>query len=215
MSEELARRVEALETRLKVLEDKQEIHEALMRYCRGVDRADAELISSAFHPDAISDHGLAVFSGSDIGETLAAIEHRVKTSTHFVGNELIELDGDVACSEAYFISVSEIERDGEPFMIWRGARYVDRWERRDGEWRIAYRIVPGEWNRVDPIHERIPNADKLHAGSHSRDDPVYRIRTAAVGSLGRERDVDDADAAAAFVRALEASGFEPADTRTP
>src|SRR5919201_1355684 len=131
MRDELEARVVALEAKLQAVADKQEIHETLMRYCRGVDRADAELISSAFHPDAISDHGLIVFSGADIGETLAKLEHSVKTSTHFVG----------------------------------------RWERRDATWKIAYRIVPGECNRVDPIAERIPNADKLHAGSHSREDP--------------------------------------------
>ncbi|HXW08993.1 MAG TPA: nuclear transport factor 2 family protein, partial [Steroidobacteraceae bacterium] len=33
------------------------IHEVLARYARGVDRADAELLKSCYHADAIEEHG--------------------------------------------------------------------------------------------------------------------------------------------------------------
>ncbi|WP_221890845.1 nuclear transport factor 2 family protein [Microbispora sp. KK1-11] len=33
--------------------DQQEIHEVVLRYCRGVDRLDMDLVRSAYHPDAI------------------------------------------------------------------------------------------------------------------------------------------------------------------
>ena len=49
---------EKTERALRVLLDKQEIHEVLMRYCRGIDRCDAELLHSVYHPDATDDHGL-------------------------------------------------------------------------------------------------------------------------------------------------------------
>ena len=32
-----------------------------------------------------------------------------------------------------------------------GIRYVDRFERRAGEWKIAHRVVASEWRRVDPV----------------------------------------------------------------
>ena len=48
---------EKTERALRVLLDKQEIHEVLMRYCRGIDRCDAELLHSVYHPDATDDHG--------------------------------------------------------------------------------------------------------------------------------------------------------------
>ena len=41
---------------LEVLLDKQEIHELHARYCRGVDRLDADLIRSVFHDDAVEHH---------------------------------------------------------------------------------------------------------------------------------------------------------------
>ena len=34
-----------------------EIKQVLYMYCRGVDRGDAELIRSVYHPDAIDEHG--------------------------------------------------------------------------------------------------------------------------------------------------------------
>lgn len=46
-------RFNAMETRLRLLEDRQAIHEVILRYCRGVDRSDPDLILSAFHDDAI------------------------------------------------------------------------------------------------------------------------------------------------------------------
>lgn len=42
---------------LQELVDKRALAEVVMRYCRGVDRADEELIVSCFHPDAVDEHG--------------------------------------------------------------------------------------------------------------------------------------------------------------
>lgn len=41
---------------LQELLDRQAIYDVMMRYCRGVDRFDADLITSAYHPDARDDH---------------------------------------------------------------------------------------------------------------------------------------------------------------
>ena len=37
--------------------DRQAIVDCIHRYARGVDRADDELLRSAYHPDAVEDHG--------------------------------------------------------------------------------------------------------------------------------------------------------------
>src|SRR5690606_8703026 len=37
--------------------DREAIHTVLMRYCRGVDRLDRDLIASVYHPDAYDHHG--------------------------------------------------------------------------------------------------------------------------------------------------------------
>ena len=42
---------------VQLLLDKQEIYEVILRYCRGIDRLDEELLLSVFHPDAYADFG--------------------------------------------------------------------------------------------------------------------------------------------------------------
>ena len=50
--------------------DKEAIREATMRFCRGVDRLDPDLVNSAFHPDARDDHPGVVYTGETVGPGL-------------------------------------------------------------------------------------------------------------------------------------------------
>ena len=56
----------ARDPEVQALVDKQAILEVLTRYCRALDRGDAALIASAYHPDAVDDHG---------GKTFARVGH--------------------------------------------------------------------------------------------------------------------------------------------
>jgi hypothetical protein len=42
------------------------IRQAVLRYCRGVDRLDAELMLSAYHDGATDDHGVFAGSAADL-----------------------------------------------------------------------------------------------------------------------------------------------------
>jgi hypothetical protein len=159
---------------VRVLLDKLQIHEALMRYCRGVDRGDAELVLSAFHDDASADYGRGPGSPSLIAEGITKMT--AQGAMHFIGNELVEVDGDTAFSECYFISYATVTQDDQPATRSRGGRYLDRFERRGGEWRIAYRVLVDEWSRMDPIPG--PVAPRTgHVGLRSKEDLVYHMRT--------------------------------------
>src|SRR5690242_14642385 len=46
---------------------KQEITEAIFKYCRSMDRCDHELGKSVFHPDARVDYGAQMYQGSGYG----------------------------------------------------------------------------------------------------------------------------------------------------
>src|SRR6266540_2173559 len=113
---------------LAQLLDKQAIHETLMRYCRGVDRVDQELIASAFHPDGSCEFGELVLKGDEIAGAIAAAAGSYHLTQHMIGNELVELDGDVARSEAYYISNTVIDGDDGRQLRMRAGRYVDRLE---------------------------------------------------------------------------------------
>ena len=62
--------------------DKQQIHEALMRYARGVDRGDAALICSAYHPDAVDEHGVGDYTGVTVGPGIVEMMADLRVSSH-------------------------------------------------------------------------------------------------------------------------------------
>ena len=164
---------EELMKRLAEAADRVEIHQTLMRYCRGVDRADEALINSAFHPGAIDDHGTPR-PATELAYGVARTSHR--QLMHFTGNVLIELEGDTAYVESYFMSISPSEVDGKTHTRWRAGRYLDRFERRDGAWKIAHRMVVDEWARLDELKAVPTEGVGVHPGSRDRNDPIYHMR---------------------------------------
>ena len=61
----------SLEEKVRVLVSKDEIRDVLMRYARGVDRGEADLITSCYHPDAVDDHGGTELTGTEAGPRFA------------------------------------------------------------------------------------------------------------------------------------------------
>lgn len=161
----------SLEIGLQQLLHKSEIHDVLMRYCRGVDRGDQDLILSSFHPDATVDAGKGEITPADIARTSTSSDH---IQTHLYANSLIELVGDVAWSETYFLAFHIEERAGKRFMRTRSARAIDQFERRSGEWKIAKRVVADDWSRVDEVVELASGVPVT--GRRSGEDPLYQLR---------------------------------------
>lgn len=131
---------------LNELADREAIKECLYRYCRGIDRRDADILRTAYWPDAIDTH--LSFKGN-IEEFIAWAMPMMKTMTnhqHHVTNVIINLDGATAKVESYFWSCVVQGADGRYDRI-GGGRYLDRFERRDGEWRIIERYVMSDWFR--------------------------------------------------------------------
>lgn len=163
-----------LDPRLDALLSKQEITEVLMRYCRGADRMDQELVRSCYHPDATDEHGS--FSGG-VEEYIAfmwKLMPRYDVTQHFIGNVLIEIEGDVARSEAYCIAHHRQAGGPPPSNLATGCRYIDRFERRqDRVWRIAARVVTTEWVRHDVPEVQWAIKSNLRTGRRDRTDPVY------------------------------------------
>jgi hypothetical protein len=156
---------------------KQEIHDVMMRYCRGVNRLDPDLVRSCFHPDAYEDHG--AFKGSAVDFSAAFTPERFtafKSMFHLVGNQLVELDGDRAAHEAYFVGSHRYDDDsGQEMDVFFGGRYLSVFERRDrGPWLIARRMVVHDWSRMDPVTPWAPAA-QFEPGKFSRADPVFRL----------------------------------------
>jgi ketosteroid isomerase-like protein len=153
----------------------QEIRDVLIRYTRGIDRMDVELVRSAYHPDAHDDHG--AYQG-DLEGFLAWVQEALSyfdSTMHFIGNQLVEVGGDTAHAESYCVAYHRRRaRDGEEgHDLVTALRYVDRMERRDGQWRIADRKCVFDWTRRDPIVGEWELGPEVLQGSRDRSDPVY------------------------------------------
>ena len=162
--------------RLQELLDKQDILECLTRFSRGMDRLDRELFLSAFHGDAIIAAGPFVGSPAECYDWAGPMHEVGQSSTHHnLLNVTFDIDGDAAHTETYYLFVGR-NRDESNWLA--GGRYVDRLERRQGEWRIALRTNVVEWSGEVPTME-IPFTDlagiELNGiGCRSREDISYR-----------------------------------------
>ena len=143
------------QAKLDALFSKQEINDVLMRYARGVDRADRDLLKSCYHADAIEEHGSA-YAGPAHDYIEGAIERirAMGTMCHYLCNVHIDFsDDDIAYVESYVLTFARFEKNGESSDTLTGGRLCDRFERRDTEWKIAHRKMAFDWNRDMPTRE--------------------------------------------------------------
>jgi hypothetical protein len=126
------------------LKDRQAVLDCIMNQARGHDRHDLELMASAYHADGVDEHGPVVKAGPDYGEYANDAHSKVFIDhLHNITNHTCEIDGDVAHAETYVIGAMRV-KDGRTVSL-LGGRYVDRLERRDGDWKIALRRCTIEW----------------------------------------------------------------------
>jgi len=163
--------LEKLERRISELEDRAQLQDLLVRYCRGVDRRDRELIESAFWYSSPDDFEPRI-GGPRLADYMETFGD-AKCHTHFIGNQYLEIRGSNAYGETYFVSIHIREGDdGRPVTAVRGGRYIDEFEKRFEEWRIARRFKIDDWDRLDPITKRIAGIGD-HAGGARPADPTY------------------------------------------
>jgi SnoaL-like domain len=130
--------------RLTALVAKQDIRDALSRYCRAMDRRDEALAASTWHADGTADYG-PIFQGSGAGFAawVTEIHGNFARHSHQITNVLIHLDDACqnAVSEAYVTVAlwsAPLDTGGVTQATSRG-RYLDRWSYRDGRWAISAR----------------------------------------------------------------------------
>jgi hypothetical protein len=130
--------LETLQKDVRFLKDRVAILDCVARHSRGCDRHDIDLITQAYHEDAVDEHGSAKNLGPEYGEWANQVHAETsQVHTHNITTHTCEIDGDTAHAESYVIVVL-ISSDGKTAQFISG-RYLDRLERRDGEWRIAVR----------------------------------------------------------------------------
>lgn len=155
---------------------KDEITDALLRYTRGIDRLDGDLVHSAFHPGAMCvDYGAEPMTIEDfvtyaiprLGQAYSATQHRVS-------NIAIEFDEghSRAVCEAYVLAFHVQQTSAAPKLHTFNGRYVDRFERRSGGWKIATRTLRVDWSRIETLDETM-GGTWVESGRDRRD-VVYK-----------------------------------------
>lgn len=139
-----------------------------LRYCRGVDRLDPDVMRSAYWPDATDDHGNFVGNAHEFVDHCMTAHLRWRATMHCVLNHLIEVDDDShARGEIY--NVTYLFRDGEPVLDTWWGRYLDRYERRGDEWRIIERVCVHEGDQTQAVGEGMAmNTDAYRQGDFDR-----------------------------------------------
>lgn len=131
---------------LQAFLERDKIREAIIRLARGEDRRDAALITASYWPDSLTDYG--VFKGT-FAEYLAWVvpgADAITNTQHVLGQTFIDVAGDVAHAETQVVSYHRVDYGGgDEHDTCIGGRYLDRFEKRDGEWRIANRMMLYDW----------------------------------------------------------------------
>lgn len=158
----------ALAADVRYLKDRAEILDCMNRYTRGADRLDEELFLSSYHEDAIDDRGAFTSHPRDRVAWLFDYLRSLDNATHHITNFTLEIEGDVCHAESYVLTT--VQPRGSQTVTVGTARYVDRLERRNGEWRIAHREGLMDFVFTVPTHENHPG---VMSGRRDRSDRSY------------------------------------------
>ena len=188
---------------------RQSIEEVLARYARAIDRLDLELLKTVFHEDGINHE----YGGGESNlhrwseHIIPQLKSLFAGTMHHITHKSITVSGERAASEAYFISyhlvsggraevvrffgeqyaqrVEALDRLDTGHEYIGAGRYLHRWERRNGLWKISERTATLEWNHYRP-------ATPAEAGSmlativpldrRDRTDPVYGLLASLSGA---------------------------------
>jgi SnoaL-like domain len=147
-----------LRERIARLEDRAEIRECMMRYARGMDRRDRELLRSAYHDGAVDDHVGFIGEVDDFIDWAFAYHSTQTRYQHYLLNHTVELNGVEAHAETYYLFVGT-DREPANHVTVSGGRYVDR---------LCRRVERG----VNVVDHRGGDRDdgRLHEGRQARQD---------------------------------------------
>jgi len=150
--------------------DRAMIQDVIYRWCRAVDRLDRDGMLAVFYPEAIDSHGPYIGPVEGLVDWVMARHEPIPFSSHFIGNMLIEFAGEhVALVESYVRTIQHYPVCAKAQLsqltggahgpadramdMFTSSRYLDRMERREGEWKIAHRTLIQDWKQIVEVRE--------------------------------------------------------------
>jgi hypothetical protein len=160
--------------------EKRAITEQLYVYCRAIDRMDKELLRGVFAAELVAqyspDH---VARGVDqLIDWLWSHHLAFHGHSHQLANVLIELDHDRAVSEAYLHARLMRRLGGGRLELYTVmGRHLDRWQKREGVWRIAHRRFLTDFFEIRETADLLPEGASFAVRDPDdiRRDPSYEL----------------------------------------
>jgi hypothetical protein len=151
-----------LEAKVQQLLDRQAIHDLIARYSRTLDWLDDEGQAGCYWPEAAIDYGFFTGTAAEFVGVVMAVERSTGRRWHMLAPLSVKLtSATTAEGECYGIALGfRREDESEPYKgNMYGGRYLDTYEKRDGEWRISSRRYILDWSMPMPDQpDASPNA---------------------------------------------------------
>jgi hypothetical protein len=177
--------------------DRMAIQDVMYKWCRAIDRLDPDGMRAVFHPDAIDEHGPYNGGVEGLVAWIMARHQTIPFSSHQVSNMLIEFaTPDLALAETYVRTLQRYPGEAgaalsqmlgagaalEPGVggdLMTSSRYVDRFERRNGTWKIAGRKLSQDWKQLFLVTATTPkNNPAWVSGRRDGSDILFQERRA-------------------------------------
>jgi hypothetical protein len=163
-------------------DDRDAITEVIGLYAHAIDRHRWEMMEHLFHGDATFAFGTVQGDWRSFVEQARAIIEPCVATHHQLGQTIISGEGpDLAHAETYMTAMHIVPPGyphavfpdrGEDYSAIIAGRYVDRFERRGGAWRIAHRIGMYDWREYRAIGEAsLASVPAEACGQHDDSDP--------------------------------------------
>lgn len=122
------------------------------RYSRAIDRRDMDLLRSVYHPGAHDEHGTA-YAGEVDGfiEAMPGLMANFSVTQHQIHTRSFRIDGNRADGELYFTAYHKTIEPMTHLVV--HGRYLDNYEKRGGQWRIARRKLVWDAIVSQPVQE--------------------------------------------------------------
>lgn len=178
-----------MDDQLQEMLDHHDIRVLLSEYCHACDRHDYLRMADTYHDDSWDDHGNYKMPGKEFA--VVAVAANLKDANmvmHHLGQSLINVDGDKAGADTYFLASVSTTEGGKEVINQIAGRYVDRLERLDGTWKIKTRICVREWSISLPVDRDWLAGHDFVMGQRSGSDPSYAALGIEHGGLPLDSD---------------------------
>ena len=129
---------------LKIIADRCEIQDVLVRYCTAIDSLDYALLDTCFVENAFLDYSAMNGPAGEYPSVRAWLEaslRHLEAMQHSISNTVYCIDGDTATTRSQFRNPNVIRTtEGNQHLFTVGGYYDDEWVRTPNGWKITRRV---------------------------------------------------------------------------